>query len=319
VTPSRGVVLVIGGSGFIGRPLVEALRRTGHSVRAMGQAAPAAPRQDWVTGDVRDRDALRQAMADARCVYNLAAAHGVGTFANEVYEAVNVEGAERVCEAATQAGVSRIVFTSTADVYGRGSPFDEDAPTRPQSPYGRSKLAAEEVYRRWAGHSGHSVAIVRPTVVFGPGDTGAVARFLRYAAGPTFTHVGRAQNIRSLAYVENLAAFLAFLRAQTPDAAATVTYNYADRPDLTVAEIAAIVRDAVGLPPAGHRWFMDFARAIVRGSLRGIASQLRLERRLIASRAHETGFVPPYDVREALAATARADVAWVALLSKARA
>jgi nucleoside-diphosphate-sugar epimerase len=281
---------------------------------------------------VRDTAGLRAAFEGMDLVYNLAAAHGLNTHAPEVYHQINVEGARSVCDAASACGVQRLIFTSTADVYGEGPLFDESTPTRPLADYGRTKVESEAVYRNWAEQTpDRSLVIVRPTVVFGPGGEGAADRFIRHVAGPDFTHYGEAGNRRSMAYVDNLAEFLAF----TADRMNGIrTFNYADVPDLTVAEIVSIVRSAVGLAPAPRRSLAGAYAATVGASLkarlvggprppsstmRGMIRKLSLERRLDASRAHATGFTPPVPLREALAITAWADVRWVALLSRARA
>ena len=99
-----------------------------------------------------------------------------------------------------------------------------------------------------------------------------------------------------------------------------MVFNYADRPDLTVAEIVATVREVLGLPPATNPSLLGSVRlALMEGSLRAWLRQLRLERRLDSSRAHATGFSAPVPIREALADTARADLAWATLLARARA
>ena len=326
-------IVVVGGGGFIGRQLVSRLASGGARVRSAGLSAPEpGPGVEWVRCDVRDADALRSAFEGMDLVYNLAAAHGLNTHTGETYEAVNVAGARNVCRAAEACGVTRLVFTSTADVYGPGPLFSEQTTPRPNADYGRTKLEAEGIYRDWAAQRAErSVVIVRPTVVFGPGGAGAADRFIRHVAGPDFAHYGEADNHRSMAFVDNVAVFLAFL-ADRP--AVSDTYNYADVPDLTVAEIVATVREALGLRPAPRRSLTSAWAAGVRASLkerltgrprppapgmRGMLRQLSLERRLDASRAMATGFVPPRGLREALAATARADAQWVALLSRARA
>jgi len=329
-SPAR--IAVIGGGGFIGRPLVARLLAAGKTVRVMSASPAREPTAaEWVVGDVRDGEALRRTLDGMDLCCNLAAAHGLNTHAPEVYRAVNVEGAGRVCDAVSAAGIRHLVFTSSADVYGQGPLFTEATPPQPLADYGVTKLAAEGIYRGWAGgRPDRSLVIVRPTVVFGPGDIGAAARFLRHIAGPDFAHFGEARNRRSMACVDNVAAFLAFVM----DGAAGVRlFNYADQPDLTVAEIVAIVRSALELPPAPHRSLAGAYAASLSASLRTrftgapsavlpvrtLIRQLSLERRLDSSLAHGSGFAAPVALADALAQTARADLRWVALLSKARA
>jgi nucleoside-diphosphate-sugar epimerase len=332
-SPAPKRIAVVGGGGFIGRHLVARLADRGATVQVVGLSGPGSRGNvDWTPCDVRDVAGLRGAFEGMDLVYNLAAAHGLNTHASEVYHQVNVEGARSVCAAASVCGVRQLIFTSTADVYGEGPLFDESMPTRPLADYGRTKVEAEAVYRSWAGESaGRSLVVVRPTVVFGPGGEGAADRFIRHVAGPDFTHYGEAGNRRSMAYVDNLAEFLAFVADHMHGIR---TFNYADVPDLTVAEIVSIVRSAVGLAPAPQRSLAGAYATTLGASLkarlvggprrpapavRGMIRQLSLKRRLDASLAHATGFIPPVALREALAITARADVRWVAFLSRARA
>lgn len=324
---------VIGGGGFIGRRLVAELEQAGASVRVIGLTAPpAGTRTGWVQCDVRDGDGLARAVEGTDRVYNLAAAHGLNALAPEVYHAINIDGARNLVRALESSGIQRLVFTSTADVYGRGASFDEASPPEPLGDYGRTKLAAEETYRAWAASDAtRSLTIVRPTVVFGPGGEGTVGQFLRHVTGPDFTHFGEARTRRSLAFVDNLAAFLAYLH-ESP--AGTSLFNYADLPDLEIAEIVSIVRRAVELPPAPRRSLAGAYAATLGAALRARMSgkpgppprtlhtmrrQLGLERRLDAGRAHATGFRQPVPLTDALERTARADLRWVALLSRARA
>ncbi len=324
---------VIGGGGFIGRRLVAALRQAGLSVRGIGLTAPAPEGgPEWVSCDVRDREGVARAVTGCELVYNLAAAHGLNALAPEVYHQINIDGARNLVRALEASGIPRLVFTSTADVYGRGASFDEASAPEPLGDYGRTKLAAEGIYRAWAASDAtRSLTIVRPTVVFGPGGEGTVGQFLRHVTGPDFTHFGEARTRRSLAFVDNLAAFLAFLH-QSP--AGTSLYNYADLPDLEIAEIVAIVRRAVDLPPAPRRSLAGAYAATLGAALRAriagrpgppsrtlytMRRQLGLERRLDASRAHATGFRQPVALPDALDRTARADLRWIALLSRARA
>lgn len=323
---------MIGGTGFIGRHLVSQLTGSGAVVRVVGlNGAGVDPRAEWMPGDVRDAAGLGRAFDGMDLIYNLAATHGLDTGDPGDFRDVNVGGAHAVCAAAAEAGVPRIIFTSSAAVYGHGRMPDERSVPRPVGHYGITKLEAEAVYRAWAARApSRSLAIVRPTVVFGPGAGGTGGRLLRHLAGPRFAHVGRAQNRKSLAYVHNLAAFLAFVRqARDP----IQVLNYADMPDLTLVEIAAIVRSAVGLTAAPHRsvpraW-ASHVRAALAARLEGQSGttvhmanatirRLAYDMRFNATRAHQSGFRQPVGLRDALAATARIDVAWVALLSRSR-
>jgi nucleoside-diphosphate-sugar epimerase len=207
----RGAVAVVGGSGFIGRHLVNCLEHQGVEVRVMGLHTGRDARTASVTCDVRDEASLVKGFANIDVVYNLAAVHGGEDAPASDFEDVNVRGARNVCAAAAKAGVSRIIFTSSAAVYGHGDAPDETVTPRPAGTYGRTKLEAEAVYRTWAASgSGRRLVIVRPTVVIGAGATGTGGSLLRWLAGPEFAHVGNGGSRKSLACVGNLAAVFVF-------------------------------------------------------------------------------------------------------------
>jgi nucleoside-diphosphate-sugar epimerase len=325
-------VAVIGGGGFIGRHLVHRLREDGAAVRIIGLGNGTGHDADLVRCDVGDRDGLRAALAGTDLVYNLAAAHGDERDGADLLARVNVDGARNVCAAATDAGVHAMVFVSSAAVYGNGDHPDESARLAPRGGYGITKLEAEHICRAWAGaDAGRALVIVRPTVVFGPGGTGTGARLLRHLAGPGFRHAGKGDNRKSLAFVANVAAFLAFVRSSP---AGIHLFNYADQPDLAVAEIAAIIRSALGMPAATRRSRMlalagtvgAEARARLTGGSATDARATRTTMRALgramtfnADRAHGTGFRAPVDLRDALATTARTDARWVAWLTRAEA
>lgn len=326
-------IAVIGGAGFIGRPLVERLHEQGPAVRVIGSTPPSRPLPgEWVHCDIRDTAGLTSALADVEVAYNLVAVHGPDPRPAALYHELNVGGARSVCEAAAAAGVRHLAFTSSAAVYGAAIGCDESTPPSPRDAYGESKLFAEAVYREWAdAQPGRVLSIVRPTVVFGVGGEGTAGRFFRHVAGPGFEHVGEAGNRRSLAFVDNVAAFLAFV-IDLPGQ--FHLYNYADQPDLSVAEIVSTIREALHLPPAPRQSLAGacataLAQAVRAGlhgerspelrTLRTALGQLSLERRVDASRAHTSGFQAPTPLRDALRATARADLGWVALLARARA
>ena len=133
-------------------------------------------------------------------------------------------------DAANAAGIKRIIFTSTFAVYGlnTGMP-DEDSAPKPFNDYGRSKLEAEQHLKLWAkGDDTRVLTIVRPVVVFGEGNRGNVHTLISQIINGKFVMIGNGRNKKSMAYVGNVAAFLAFCLNEKPG---VQTYNYADKPD----------------------------------------------------------------------------------------
>ena len=147
--------LVTGGGGFIGSNLVGLLLDEGHEVTVLDDFSSGYrenlepyPAVRLVEGDVRDEAAVREACAGAEVVFHLAASVGNTRSIEHPLEdsEVNVLGTLRVLEAARRAGSRKVVFSSSAGIFGelRTLPIREDHPVEPDSPYGASKLAAEK-------------------------------------------------------------------------------------------------------------------------------------------------------------------------------
>jgi UDP-glucose 4-epimerase len=149
-------VLVTGGAGYIGSVIVARLLARGHAVAVLddlsrGHEQAVAPGALLVVGDVRDDTTVRDVLTSERCeaVVHMAALAEVAESVAfpELYHDVNVGGTASLLRAASAAGVSRLVFSSTAAVYGAPDrvPIEETDPLRPSNPYGAAKLAAERL------------------------------------------------------------------------------------------------------------------------------------------------------------------------------
>src|SRR5260370_11912376 len=123
---------VVGGGGFIGTRLVRRLAKCGHRVKVGDVCDFADSNIEYSHCDVRDADAVARFVTDLEVIYNLAAEHRDDVRPVDRYETVNVGGACVICEAASNAPVSRIVFTSSVAVYGVPDAISLDAsPNRP--------------------------------------------------------------------------------------------------------------------------------------------------------------------------------------------
>ncbi|HYN42083.1 MAG TPA: NAD-dependent epimerase/dehydratase family protein [Thermoanaerobaculia bacterium] len=175
---SEEPVFVTGGTGFVGGRLVEALLSRGRPVRALARSASERPGDgaglEWVTGDVLDRDSLRRGMAGCTEVFHLAAYAKNWAKDPSTFFRVNVEGARNVFETADQAGVRRVVYTSTVVVFGPTPPGIVGDEAMPRSTprffteYEESKAVAEKEALERATR-GLPVVIVHPTRLYGPG------------------------------------------------------------------------------------------------------------------------------------------------------
>ena len=176
-------VLVTGADGFIGSHLTEALLDKGYKVRALAQynsfnnwgwLEDIAPRDglEIVCGDVRDPDFCRELCRGIDTVYHLAALIAIpySYVAPDSYVDTNIKGTLNMCQAARDAACSRIVVTSTSEVYGtaRYVPIDEKHPRQPQSPYSAPKIGADALAQSFYNAFDLPVVTARPFNTYGP-------------------------------------------------------------------------------------------------------------------------------------------------------
>lgn len=315
--PATRTVLVTGGSGFIGGYVRRALAQVGDRVRSIDVAAPANAADDHVVADLVDRDAMARAAEGTDTIVHLAAKHRFFGISPEEFRRVNVDGTRNVLDAATRNGVRRMVFYSSVAVYGdHPVPTTEDTPCRPNSPYGDTKLEAERLVAAWAEADGAREAlIIRPTVVFGPGNRGNIYRLIRQIDRGLFFQVGPGTNVKSVAYVENLVAATRFLMDRSLKGLAV--YNYADEPHMTFEAITALLHRQLGrrpprvaIPIAPMLWAaapLEAAARMARVDLPVRAALLKMNKLThhSADRIRRAGFVPPVAVEEGVARMVR--------------
>ncbi len=248
---------ITGGSGFIGSQLAGHIARHQIPFAILDKRdSPLFPERVRRV-DICDRDALR-AVLDGDVIVHLAAEHRDDVRPLGRYAEVNVGGTETVARIAREKGIDRIVFTSSVAVYGFAPPGTGEAGAiRPFNEYGRTKFAAEEVLRAWQAEAPErrALTILRPTVVFGPGNRGNVYNLVDFIRSGRFVMVGDGRNRKSMAYVENVAAFLHHAAGFGPGLR---VFNYVDLPDLTMNELVGRVRlrlrGKAGVGPRLPRW-----------------------------------------------------------------
>ncbi|HZO83490.1 MAG TPA: NAD-dependent epimerase/dehydratase family protein [Candidatus Binataceae bacterium] len=171
------VVLVTGGAGFIGSHLVDALVERGYIVRVLdnfstGRRENLNPRAVLFEADIRDRVAIRPSFAQVDCVFHVAALPRVGLSIERPAEThlVNVDGTLNVLLAAREAGVRRLIFSSSSSVYGEQArlPLDETMTPNPLSPYALQKLVGEQYVRMFHRLYGLGALCLRYFSVYGP-------------------------------------------------------------------------------------------------------------------------------------------------------
>jgi nucleoside-diphosphate-sugar epimerase len=314
------MIVVVGGSGFIGTRFCRRLAEDGVDFRIIDKVPSVAFPDVCETADVRDAGGLSAVMPECSSLVNLAAEHRDDVRPRNLYDQVNVDGARNVCRAAETRGIHRIVFTSTVAVYGFAPPdTGEDGEIAPFNDYGRTKAEAEAVYREWqAGDPGRrSLVIVRPTVVFGERNRGNVYNLLRQIASGMFVMIGAGQNRKSMAYVGNIAAFLQHML----DAPAGVhVCNYVDKPDFDMNALVALSRQTLG---KSGSWLprLPYAAGYAIGGLFDLlafvtrrtfpVSRIRVRKfcatTQFATAAAKFGFSPPYTLQEGLQRTLQSE------------
>jgi nucleoside-diphosphate-sugar epimerase len=249
-------------------------------------------------------------------VIHLAAEHADDVAPASLYYDVNVGGARNVTAACRTADVRRIIFTSTVAVYGLSAGIArEDSAIDPFNDYGHSKWQSEEVLVDWQTSGSNHLTILRPCVVFGECNRGNVYNLINMIHGGRFMMVGSGRNRKSMAYVENIAAFIA---SCIDHEARLEIFNYSDAPDLTTADLIAIIRSELGhrrtgikLPltlgfAAGHAF--DLAAKITGRRFPISAIRIRkfnADTQVSADRALATGFRPIFSIADGLRRTIR--------------
>lgn len=316
---SHHPINIIGGSGFIGSALTRLLmQENASSVRIVDKVQSSLFPSLSTIADVRDRTGLESALLHDSVIVHLAAEHRDDVRPSSLYHDVNVIGARNVCDAARATRAGTIIFTSTVAVYGFArAGTDESGALAPFNEYGRTKMEAEQVFREWQREAPASrcLVILRPTVVFGEGNRGNVYNLLKQIASGRFLMIGNGRNRKSMAYVENVAAFIRYSMKSAPG---IHVYNYVDPPDFTMNELVDAVHQSLGRRnPCSFR--IPFAAGYTIGRLLDFASRLTGKSCSISavrirkfcsdsvyhSRVDETGFVRPVPLEQALARTIR--------------
>ncbi|MBK3868568.1 NAD-dependent epimerase/dehydratase family protein [Pseudomonas stutzeri] len=173
-------ILVTGGAGFIGSNLVDALLARGDAVRVLDNLStgkrenlPRDARVELIIGDVADADCVRRAVQGCRAVVHLAAVASVQASVDDPFAThqSNLIGTLNLCEVMREAGVRRVLFASSAAVYGNngeGLAIDEDTPKAPLTPYAADKLASEHYLDFYRRQHGLEPVVFRFFNIFGP-------------------------------------------------------------------------------------------------------------------------------------------------------
>lgn len=216
-------VLVTGAGGFIGSHLTERLVELGCDVRAFVrynsgsnwgwlEKSPYLPNIEVYSGDIRDYDSVRRAMADCKEVFHLAALIGIPYSYDSplAYIKTNIEGTYNILENARLAGLDNVVITSTSETYGTAQfvPISEKHPLVGQSPYSASKIAADQIALSYWLSFQLPVKIVRPFNTYGPRQSSRAiipTIISQILSGKSELNLGNVTPTRDLTFVQDTA------------------------------------------------------------------------------------------------------------------
>jgi len=268
-------VVIFGGSGFIGSHLARLLLDDGYCSQIIlaDIVEPDLKRfgyflTDFIENgkvvyipcDVRESSTFKeQPSSGVQLIINLAAVHREPGHQPHEYFETNIPGAENVCAWAEEVGCERVVFTSSIAPYGPCEETKTEASIPcPETAYGSSKLAAEKIHIGWqkTGLTDRKLVIVRPGVVFGPGEGGNVTRLVRAVLGRYFFYMGNKDTVKAGIYVKELCHSILWALSEVEKMEdGYLLYNASMLPApsvedyvTTICKVATIKRNFVSVP-----------------------------------------------------------------------
>lgn len=317
-------ILVTGATGFLGSALVTELIRQQQEVRILARDTAKARTQfgeavSIVAGEITNEQQVREAVDGVSVVYHLVGHLYHPSVPTELYRTTHVEGTRTLLAACQgQQQLQRIVHCSTTGVFGvtGQTPADENAPFAPTNPYEATKLESELLALAAYKELGLPVSIVRPGLVYGPGDLHLLGFFASIKKG-LFRVIDGGKALLHPIYIDDMtAAFL--LCAEKPQAIGN-SYNIAGNHPVTIRELSSAIAHALNKElPAGSipLWLANLASDLfsITPGLKGEQAPLTRSRVqfLTNSRVYitdkataELGFLPRVDLEEGMRHTAK--------------
>jgi dTDP-glucose 4,6-dehydratase len=263
---SNKQVLVTGADGFIGSHLTEALVRQGFKVRALVYYN-AFNSWGWLdhcgedikghfevfAGDIRDPHGVKSAMAGCEAVLHLAALIGIpfSYHSPSTYVETNINGTLNVLQAARDLDVSRIIHTSTSEVYGTAQfvPITEKHPLQGQSPYSASKIAADQLAYSFYSSFDLPVITLRPFNTYGPRQSAraVIPTIITQIANKSSTiKLGATKPTRDFSFVEDTAS--GFISALKSEKGVGETINLGSNFEVSIEDTAKLIAEIMGVP-----------------------------------------------------------------------
>ena len=317
-------ILITGGTGFIGRRVVEVLRAQGARVRVVvrrrdAAAAVAAAGGEPILGDLLDPAVAARAVSGVRAVYHLAGRLFCPGEPARVYERLHVGATLALVRAAiAQGDLDFFVLCSTTGVHGAtgGRRAREDDPGHPENAYERTKARAEQLASLVARQGGLNLVIARPGLVYGPGDRHLLGWF-RSIRGGYYRVIGSGHNALHPIYIDDLVR--ALLLTGSAANSTCRAYHLVGSQPVTMQALSDAIGKAVGrqVPRTHLPRPLAFAMGAVLEALPVPRRALPLTRSRVRfmteSRAYdgsrarqELGFIPTVELEDGLART----VAW---------
>ena len=255
------VVLVTGGTGFIGRHLVAALLQRGADVRVLSRRRSPDASQKYTTimGDLADPETLNGVCKDVDVIFHLGGyAHALAEPENEstvLGARITIEGTRALLEQARRAGVHTFIYFSSVKSMGEGgvTRLDETAECRPVTAYGKARYEAEQLVL--GSGNDFPVTVLRLPMVYGPGCKGNLPRMIRAVARGSFPPLPETGNRRSMVDVRDV--LQAALLATDNPAAAGKTYIVTDSQAYSTRQIYEWICAALAHPVP--RWTVPLA------------------------------------------------------------
>ncbi|WP_409278565.1 NAD-dependent epimerase/dehydratase family protein [Pseudomonas defluvii] len=261
-------ILITGGAGFIGSHLSDALLANGYAVRVLDDLSTGKrsnlqlqhPKLQLIEGDVADAALVAQAAAGCQAVVHLAAVASVQASVEDPVKThqSNFIGTLNVCEAMRLAGIRRVLFASSAAVYGNngeGESISEETPKAPLTPYAVDKLASEHYLDFYRRQHGLEPVVFRFFNIFGPRQdpsspySGVISIFSERAlSGQPITVFGDGEQTRDFVYVGDLVSVM--LQALTLDQVEEGAVNVGLNQATSLNQLLAALESVVGSLPA---------------------------------------------------------------------
>jgi len=249
------LILVTGGSGFVGSALLKQLLNDGCELRASARSSLSTELKGVQYHLIRDMTAstdwytaLNGVQAVVHCAARVHVMQDNATDPLQAYREVNVHGTLNLARQAAHTGVRRFVFVSSIKVNGEaiqpGQPFTADDVPAPSDPYGVSKLEAEQGLRDIEAQTGMEVVIVRPPLVYGPGVKANFATMMRWVDLGIPLPLGAIHNARSVVALDNLVDLL--MTCLKHPAASGQTFLVSDGEDVSTTELLRRTAQAMG-------------------------------------------------------------------------